>query len=122
LEWNFQPDRPIYVQLMEKIKLAIASGIYPAGFKLPAVRDMATEVSVNPNTLQKALSELEREGLVYSQRTTGRYVTEDEKVIEQVRQDIVYEQILLFIKKMESLGYSKTEILTLVEAALKERN
>jgi DNA-binding transcriptional regulator YhcF (GntR family) len=85
MNWCFQSDRPIYIQLKEQLELNIISGAYPPGMKLPSVRDMASEASVNPNTLQKALSELEREGLVYTQRTSGRYVTEDEKMIMQAK-------------------------------------
>ncbi len=81
MNWRFETDRPIYKQLKEQILLQIVSGAYPPGAKLPAVRDLAAEVSVNPNTLQKALSDLERDGLVYTQRTSGRFVTEDENMI-----------------------------------------
>ena len=98
MNWSFQPDRPIYVQLIERIKLLIVSGAYPAGSRLPSVRDMASEASVNPNTLQKALSELEREGLVYTQRTSGRFVTEDENMIKQVKKELAIEQIELVTK------------------------
>jgi DNA-binding transcriptional regulator YhcF (GntR family) len=98
----------------------IVSGKYPAGSKLPAVRDMAAEASVNPNTLQKALSELERDGLVYTQRTSGRFVTEDEKMITQAKNDLALEQIELFLKKMAGIGYTREETLTLIERKVKE--
>lgn len=120
MNWSFQSDRPIYIQLKEQIKLLIVSGVYPAGAKLPAVRDMASDASVNPNTLQKALSELEREGLVYSQRTSGRFVTEDGKMIIQAKNELALEQIEMFFEKMAGMGYSKDETLVLIEEKCKE--
>lgn len=120
MDWSFNPDRPIYIQLKEKIKLLIVSGVYPAGAKLPSVRDMASDASVNPNTLQKALTELEREGLVYTNRTSGRFVTEDENMIAQVKNELASEQIELIIKKLTEMGFSKEEILALTEAKIKE--
>ncbi len=120
MNWSFQPDRPIYVQLIERIKLLIVSGAYPAGSRLPSVRDMASEASVNPNTLQKALSELEREGLVYTQRTSGRFVTEDENMIKQVKKELAIEQIELVTKKLIEMGFSKEEMLALIESRIKE--
>jgi GntR family transcriptional regulator len=120
MNWTFETDRPIYLQLKEQILLLIVSGSYPAGSKLPPVRDMAAEASVNPNTLQKALSELEREGLVYTQRTSGRFVTEDDKMIQQAKTDLAYEQIELFLKKMAGIGYTREETLALIEKKVKE--
>lgn len=118
--WSFTADRPIYLQLKEQIKLLIVSGMYPAGAKLPAVRDLATEASVNPNTLQKALSELEREGLVFTQRTSGRFVTEDESMIIGVKRELAMDQIIQFFKKMEDMGYSRQETLELIKKAAEE--
>ncbi|SHH78188.1 DNA-binding transcriptional regulator YhcF, GntR family [Sporobacter termitidis DSM 10068] len=120
MNWTFDTDRPIYLQLKEQILLLIVSGSYPAGSKLPAVRDMAAEAAVNPNTLQKALSELERDGLVYTQRTSGRFVTEDDNMIQQAKKDLAYEQIELFLKKMAGLGYTKEETLALINNLVKE--
>ncbi len=120
MTWSFTADRPIYMQMQEQIKLFIVSGIYPAGAKLPAVRDLAAEAGVNPNTLQKALLELEREGLVYTQRTSGRFVTEDEEMINQVKTELAQEQILQFLKKMEDMGFDKTETLELIRKTAEE--
>ena len=78
MKWQFSNDAPIYSQLIEQIKVGIVSGAFPPGERLPSVRDLATEAGVNPNTMQRALAELERDGLVYSQRTAGRFVTEDQ--------------------------------------------
>ncbi|NLA87470.1 MAG: GntR family transcriptional regulator [Clostridiales bacterium] len=120
MNWHFESDRPIYVQLKEQLLLMIVSGKYPAGAKLPTVRDLAAEASVNPNTLQKALSELERDGLVYTQRTSGRFVTEDENMINQAKNTLAIEQIEQFLKKMSGLGFSWEEALTLLEKKVKE--
>lgn len=120
MDWNFESDRPIYIQLKEQILLLIVSGKYPAGSKLPPVRDMAADASVNPNTLQKALSELERDGLVYSQRTSGRYVTEDETMIVKAKNELAWAQIEQFLRKMAGIGYTREETLALVEKKVKE--
>jgi GntR family transcriptional regulator len=120
VNWSFQPDRPIYVQLKEQLKLLIVSGGYPPGSKLPSVRDLAAEASVNPNTLQRALTELERDGLVFAQRTSGRFVTEDENMIRQAKKEMALEQILLFFEKMKSMGYNEKETLEMVSMAAEE--
>ena len=102
--WSLKEDRPIYSQLVEHIKLGIISGTWLSGEKLPSVRDLAEEAGVNPNTMQRALSDLEREGLVYSKRTSGRYITEDNTMIESVRDAIASENINSFIESMKKLG------------------
>ena len=113
--WNFRSDLPIYSQLIEQIKLGIVSGSFHPGDRLPSVRDMAAEAGVNPNTMQRALQELEREGMVYSQRTAGRFVTEDMRVIEQAKQRFAEEQIRSFLQAMKKLGYRRGEILQMLE-------
>jgi GntR family transcriptional regulator len=120
MNWTFETDRPIYLQLKEQITLLIISGTYPAGSKLPPVRDMAEEAAVNPNTLQKALSELERVGLVYTQRTSGRFVTEDIEMIKAAKKELASEQIELFLKQMASIGFTVEETLDLIEKKIKE--
>ena len=120
MTWRFDSDRPIYKQLKEHILLQIVSGAYPAGAKLPPVRDLAAEAAVNPNTLQKALSDLERDGLVYTQRTSGRFVTEDENMITQAKNDLANEQVDLFLKKMSGIGFTGEETITLIEKRIKE--
>ena len=114
MPWDLDNDRPIYLQLMEKIQLDIVAGVYKPGDKLPSVRDLALEAAVNPNTMQKALSELERNGLVHSQRTSGRFITEDENMIQQTKENLAKEQITTFLKKMEQLGFSKEETISLM--------
>ena len=117
MEWKFRSDLPIYSQLVEQIQLAIVSGTFRPGERLASVRDMASEAGVNPNTMQRALQELEREGMVYSQRTSGRYVTEDMQVIERAKKQFAEEQIRGFLEAMRKLGYQQEEILSM----LKER-
>ena len=120
MDWNFKSDLPIYSQLVEQIKLGIVSGIFKPGERLASVRDMAMEAGVNPNTMQRALQELEREGMVYSQRTSGRFVTEDEAVIDNAKKNRAAEQIKSFLEAMSKLGYGRDEIISLLEENGKE--
>lgn len=112
--WNFQNDRPIYTQLIEQLALRIVSGIYPPGSRLPSVRDMAAEAAVNPNTMQRALSALETDGLLYTQRTSGRFVTEDEKKIMQTKINLAESLIHEFFIRMEKLGYTHEQAVSLL--------
>ncbi|HCW52811.1 MAG TPA: GntR family transcriptional regulator [Clostridium sp.] len=120
MSWNFTDDKPIYLQLMEQIQLRIICGTYKAGEKLPSVREIASEASVNPNTMQKALTELERTGLVFSQRTSGRFITEDIKMIKDIRNDLAKDTINSFFKNMKKMGYTQDEIIELVKNISKE--
>ena len=115
MEWIFQNDLPIYSQLVEQIKLAIVSGAFKPGERMNSVRDMAMEAGVNPNTLQRALQELERQGLVYSQRTAGRFVTEDIRTIESCKRALARAQLTGFCEKMKQLGYERAEIIALLQ-------
>ena len=115
MDWIFRNDLPIYSQLIEQIKLAIVSGVFPPGMRLSSVRDMATEAGVNPNTLQRALQELERQGLVYSQRTSGRFVTEDTNVIDETKRALAQGQLAAFLDAMKKLGYERAEIIALLK-------
>ncbi|MDE7432264.1 MAG: GntR family transcriptional regulator [Lachnospiraceae bacterium] len=114
MAWEFENDRPIYTQLLEKIQIMIISGQYKLGDRLPSVRDLAAEAAVNPNTMQRALTELERRGLVYSQRTSGRMITEDAQLVAKYKEQVAMEHIEIFIKTMEELGYTKKEIITML--------
>ena len=116
MPWNLDSDRPIYLQLMERIQHDIISGTYKPGDKLPSVRELAMEASV----MQKALSELERIGLVPSRRTSGRFITEDETMIKQLKTETATEHIREFLKSMEHLGFTRPEILELVQDTMKE--
>lgn len=114
MPWQFDNERPIYTQLLEKIRILIISGQYPAGSRLPSVRELASEAAVNPNTMQRALAELERSGLIYSQRTSGRYVTEDENLVQSIRNSVAQEKIHSFFEEMKQLGYSREEVINLL--------
>ena len=107
MTWDFSGDRAIYVQIAEQVKLRIIAGIYPVGTRLPSVRELAAEASVNPNTMQRALSDLEREGLLYSERTSGRFVTEDSAMIAKAKAALAQEGIDDFFARMERLGYTR---------------
>ena len=114
MEWNLVADRPIYAQLMEFIQMQIVSGIYAPGDRLPTVREMAAQTAVNPNTMQKAFSELERSGLIVTQRTNGRIVTENRELITELRRKLAGEEITGFYQRMTALGYRGAEIVEAV--------
>lgn len=118
MPWNLDSDRPIFIQIIEKIQMDIISGIYSPGDKLPSVRELAAEASVNPNTMQKALSELERTGLVYSQRTSGRFITEDTKMIDKLKAELAKEIISQFLENMQKLGFQKDEAISLMKQTI----
>ena len=120
MEWHFNGDAPIYAQLVEQLTLRIVTAVYPPGARIPPVRELAVEAGVNPNTMQRALGELERLGLVYSQRTSGRFVTEDTAMIETAKQELASRRITEFLRAMEDLGYAPAEIPELIQAAQKE--
>lgn len=114
MSWTFDNKKPIYLQIMEKIKLQIVSHTLEANQQLPTVRELASEAGVNPNTIQRALSDLEREGFVYSKRTTGRFVTEDKELIAQSRKQLSEEELEHFVSSMIHFGYEKEELPSVV--------
>lgn len=120
MAWELKSDRPIYSQLMEYIKISIVSGKYKPGAKMPSVRELASEASVNPNTMQKALTELERLGLLFSVRTSGRFITEDSKMIEEMKCNLAKEEIQAFLKKMEQIGFTKEEVIETIKEIAEE--
>ncbi len=120
MPWELNSDRPIYAQLVEQMELRILTGIYPPGSRLPSVRDIAQEAAVNPNTMQRALAQLEEAGLLVTHRTSGRSVTEDANMITQARERLAKEQIELFLENMRKLGFEPRDTLTLVADMLKE--
>lgn len=122
MAWNLNSDRPIYAQIVEIIQMQLVSGYYRPGDKLPSVRELAAVACVNPNTMQKAFSELERSGLIITQRTSGRSVTEDYEMIKEVQKDLAKTQINIFLKKMTELGFEREEIMMLLENEAKEDN
>ena len=120
MSWNLDSSRPIYAQIIEKVSLDIVSGKYQTGDKLPSVRDLAAQAGVNPNTMQKALSELERENLVHSARTSGRFITEDKDMIEKMREELASTQIKDFLDKMSKMGFDYNKTIALLEKLGKE--
>ena len=122
MDWNIRDDLPIYSQLIYQIKVAIASGKFTPGDRLQSVRDMALDAKVNPNTMQRALTELEREGIVFSQRTSGRFITEDISLLEQVKADLAKEHAKLYFDSMEGLGYGKSDALKHLERYMEEND
>ena len=115
MDWTFRTDAPIYTQLCERLTLAIVSGGYAPGERLPAVRELAVDAGVNPNTVQRALSELERRGLVYAQRTAGRFVTGDAERIAREKRRIAEERTRSFLDAMGELGYDRAQTVALLE-------
>lgn len=115
MPWNLNSDRPIFVQIIEHLQIDIITGVYKPGDKLPSVRDLAAEAGVNPNTMQKALSDFESTGLVHSERTSGRFITNDENLIKELRKSLVDVQIEEFFKNMGKLGFTGKEIIQLIE-------
>ncbi|MDU3336445.1 GntR family transcriptional regulator [Paraclostridium bifermentans] len=120
MTWEFDNNKPIYLQLIDILKLKIISGEFEIGSKLNSVRDMASEAEVNPNTMQRALAELEREGLLHSQRTSGRFVTNDEEKIKSMRKEIADREINSLKEKLIQLGYEKNEIVEIVKNNIME--
>ncbi len=114
MSWKLDSDRPIYTQLIEVLKIDIVSGKLPPGSKLKSVRDLAMEAGVNPNTMQRAFAELEDLALIRTERTSGRYVTEDTELIRSTRDAIASTQFAVFEERMEQLGFSKREIVDFV--------
>ena len=119
MKWQFRNDMPIYTQIVEQIKVAIVRGEYGSGERLPSVRDMATEAGVNPNTMQRAMAELERDGLVFSQRTSGRQVTENLELIKEAKLSLAAKHLESFMNAMGELGLGQDEIIKLIMAARK---
>lgn len=117
---NFNSNLPIYIQIINLIKKDMASGKIKGGEKLNSVRDLSTELKVNPNTIQRAYQELEREDLVFTQRGTGTFVTEDEKVIIELKRNMASRIVKSFVNDMIAIGYGKDKIMKLVEEKIRE--
>ncbi|MBS5350835.1 GntR family transcriptional regulator [Streptococcus sp.] len=114
MTWTFDEKSPIYLQIAYRVKLKIASKELSMGQQLLPVREFAQEAGVNPNTVQRAFQELEKEGLVYSARTSGRFVTEDEKLIDQKRHEIAQSLMKNFVTEMTAIGFSSPEIKAII--------
>ena len=120
MPWNLDSSRPIYLQIIERVQMDIITGRYQPGDKLPSVRDLAQEAAVNPNTMQKALSELERSGLIYSQRTSGRFITEDKELIHQMKKELAAAEVSAFVAHMKQRGITPEEIRQLLAETIEE--
>ena len=120
MPWNLDSSRPTYLQIIERVQMDIITGRYQPGDKLPSVRDLAQEAAVNPNTMQKALSELERSGLIYSQRTSGRFITEDKELIHQMKKELAAAEVSAFVAHMKQLGITPEEIRQLLAETIEE--
>ena len=119
MDYEFNDDLPLYKQLVDKIKIAIITDYYKAGEKLPSVRDLSVQIKINPNTIQRALAELEDDKLIYTKRTAGKYVTDDLKVISNLKHEIAKSKIDNFIEDMKVLNFSDEEIIKLLKERIK---
>lgn len=109
MDITFDNNIPIYIQVLEYIKIYIISGTFKCGEKLPSVRDFALTFKVNPNTMQKALQELENDGLIYTERTNGKYVTKDNKIIEKLKDEYALTLAKSYFEGMKRIGFGKAE-------------
>ena len=109
MNFNFDNERPIYIQLVDNIKILIVSGKYMEGSRLPSVRDLSMEYRVNPNTMQKALTELEDMKLIYTERTNGKFVTTNKKLIEKIKNDLAKEKVRKYLYDMNSIGINNKD-------------
>ncbi len=118
MAWSFSGDKPIFMQLVDRINLDIISGKYSPGDRLPTVRDFSIEAGVNPNTVQRALSEVENTGLIVTKRGDGRYVTTEQDIIRKIRIKTVEELTSRFVYSLRSYGLDDCEIETLVKKSI----
>lgn len=115
MEFTFENNIPIYIQLLDYIKIYLISGVFKSGEKLPSVREFATTFKVNPNTMQKALSELENMNLIYTERTNGKYVTKDEKLIEKLKDEYASTLAKSYFQGMKRIGLGKADSIKYLE-------
>ena len=115
MAWKITSDRPVYIQLYEEIETRIINGVYPLGSKLPSVRELAAEAVVNPNTMQKTMTELERSGFVHANRTSGRFVTEDEGLIKSRQKELIRNETQNYLKKLDRLGVEVSEAIEILK-------
>lgn len=120
MDYQFSNDKPIYLQLMEIFKTKIISGELAEGARLDSVRDLAVEAKVNPNTMQKALSELERMGLVRTERNSGRFITEDKDLISSMKNELAEKEVQDFVGRMKKFGIEKEGLFSLISKYLQE--
>lgn len=121
MTYIFDPNRSIYIQVMEDIKKKIVSGEYQSGDKIQPVRELANIYQINPNTMQKALSELERENILFSKSTSGRFISKDEEIIHNLKKEFVNEKLDTFINELHGLGYNNNDIIELLKNKLNNK-
>ncbi|HEY5562138.1 MAG TPA: GntR family transcriptional regulator [Clostridiaceae bacterium] len=122
MKYEFNPTIPIYLQIMEEIKRQIVSGERGPGDKIESVRELAQFMGVNPNTMQRAFAELEREGLMYTERTAGRFITTDSVLISRIKEESVRSKVAEFVVLMQKSGFTKADIIRLVEGFMEDSN
>ena len=115
MEFVFDNNIPIYIQLLDYLKIYLISGVFKSGEKLPSVREFATTFKVNPNTMQKALSELESMKLIYTERTNGKFVTENKELIEKLKDEYALTLAKSYFQGMKRIGLGKTESIKYLE-------
>lgn len=115
MNFKFTNDSPIYTQITNYLKLYIVSGKLKPNEKLPSVRELAMQIKINPNTVQKSLEKLELERLIYTERTNGKYVTNNTKLIKKIKQTLAKEKINTYLNDMQSLGFTKQEAITYLQ-------
>lgn len=115
MDFTFDNNIPIYIQLLDYLKIYLISGVFKAGDKLPSVRDFATTFKVNPNTMQKALVELENLKLIYTERTNGKYVTKDEKLIDKLKDEYAITLAKSYFEGMKRIGLGKADSIKYLE-------
>ncbi|ASB96637.1 GntR family transcriptional regulator [Streptococcus equi] len=120
MSWKFDEKSPIYAQIAQHIMLQIVSQEIKSGDQLPTVREYAEIAGVNPNTMQRALTELDREGIVYSQRTAGRFVTDNQELIARKRRELAINELKSFISNMIKIGFERSEIIPVLSTFLEE--
>ena len=118
MEWSFTDDRPIWQQITEQLTLRILKGEYPPGERLPGVRELAAQAGVNPNTMQRAMAQLEADGLAVGSRTAGRTVTQDATAINAAAKARAKAAVAECLKILEELGYSGEAALEFVKEEL----
>jgi len=120
MKFEFNPNTPIYLQIIEEIKRQIVFGEREPGIKVESVRDLAQIMGVNPNTMQRAFVELERERLIYTERTSGRFITMDSNLIKKIKDESINKEISEFVQLMKKSGFAKADILRLVDTFMEE--
>lgn len=115
MAWNLNADQPLYIQIVNRLKLDIISGKYQPGDKIESVRDLAQIAAVNPNTMQKALQELEKTELIKTQRTNGRYITENQELLQNLKTEILLQYLQDFMERARTFGYTDNEIRHIVD-------